>query len=308
MSLIMVVQVAESAQWPKATSYGLRCLDTSHCKDTKQYNGKPAVCRKKVKSNKWVSNYKYCLKELWVGAPCDSSDQCASANCGGGKCKKQQKPVFPGFSVEDAIKILLSDIDKLKEEVKSLKEDTKCNWHGFDQIHIKPRDFFQISGEDKEVHTNYWNKGRAVELHDNYDVLAQYIIPKKCVPTKVAISMNEDCNGFDVYQSSLVAWPFPGVQAYKSAPKVLAENVKFPSGMYDGAFTMVEATIKDYVSCIHTGKSGKWEVTWHSYCAPSVLSIVISDTGGDMCDVNGGYITLDQAEPTPKPGPDLLAQ
>ena len=54
MFLIMVSQVAESAQWPRSTKYGLQCLKKSHCQ-SKKYNGKPAVCRRKVNSkNRWV--------------------------------------------------------------------------------------------------------------------------------------------------------------------------------------------------------------------------------------------------------------
>jgi len=80
-------QVAAAKSWPKTTKWGLRCLRNKHCKDIK-VKGKPSVCRKKVKNNKWRSKYQYCLKKLWNKAPCDNSDQCTSGNCTRGFCTK----------------------------------------------------------------------------------------------------------------------------------------------------------------------------------------------------------------------------
>ena len=321
--LMLAGQVAEAGndnEWPKRSQWGLQCLQESHCQ-SKKYNGKPAVCRKKVNTqNEWVSRHKYCLKALWKGAPCDNPNQCASGNCDRGRCEEKEIYVTEvdtdnvatlPCACQKEMDDLKQELNKEKKEVKELKQElanlseelkeanTSCNWHGFDYIHIKPRDFFQISGDDYKLHTNYWDKGDAVELHDNFDVLAQYIIPKNCVPTKVSISMNEDCNGFDVYQNVLVQWPVPGTQGPLTPTKKILASKKFPSGIYDSWFTVVEAKIKDYHPCQNKGKSGPWENTWESQglptvCHPAAISIVIKDTGGDMCDVMGGYIQLEK--------------
>ena len=116
MFLIMVSQVAESAQWPRSTKYGLQCLKKSHCQ-TKKYNGEPAVCRRKVNSkNRWVSKKKYCLKALWDGAPCDNPDQCSSGICDDRKCsKKVYAKEVKTHTAEDATKPTLNDLDNLKK-------------------------------------------------------------------------------------------------------------------------------------------------------------------------------------------------
>ena len=48
-------QVAAAESWPKTTKWGLQCLRNKHCKDIK-VEGKPSVCRKKVKNNECVLN------------------------------------------------------------------------------------------------------------------------------------------------------------------------------------------------------------------------------------------------------------
>ena len=296
MFLIMVGQVAESAQWPKKTQWGLRCLENSHCKNTKKYNGKPAVCRKKVKSNKFVSKNKYCMKALWDGAPCTNSDQCSSGMCDSGKCSKYAKEVYVNPIAPDAtppawqkdMNDLKQALNELKDEIKNLKEDAKCNWMGHDRILIKPRDFFQIAGT--KLKTDYYDKGGALELSHGYDVLAQYIIPKNCKATEVTISMNAQCNGFKVFTSKLL---------HKENTKTFESNIN-PNTIFLGGgeikdkatgydhdskqFTLVTTTVKPLL----TGVIGK------------LLSVVIldsrtveSDYAGRGCDVSGGYIKLE---------------
>ncbi len=173
------------------------------------------------------------------------------------------------------------DIKNLKEDIKDLKS---CNWLGHNQILIKPRDFFQITGDGESVHTNYNNKGGAVELYDDWDVLAQYIIPKNCKATKVVISMNEDCNRFKVYTSKLLNGLGVLEQNIDPNTKLLATK-SFPSGLKDGQFTSLSANIGSFDT------------------SSNVLSIVVEDDAGDSfsgvgnsgdnCDVSGGYIKLE---------------
>ena len=297
MFLIMVGQVAESAQWPKKTKWGLQCLTKSHCKNTKKYNGKPAVCRKKVKSNKSVSKNKYCLKALWDGAPCNNSDQCSSGICDGRKCsKKLYAKEVKTYTAEDATKPSFSDLDnlknglieelnKLRAEIENLKKSPMCHWNGHDRILIKPRDFFQISGEELDVHTNYYDGGGAVEAHDNYDLLAQYTIPKNCIATEVTISLNQDCSGFNVLSSKLL---------HKKADKVFESDINPQTKWIGGAVIKESHNLKDTQFTTISAKISPIDTS------SNVLSIRILDEDArqDLEDLSNFFGYLSFVDPT----------
>ena len=113
--LMLGGQVADAGQWPKKSQWGWQCLNNTHCK-AREYDGKPAVCRKKVNTNnEWVSRNQYCLKALWEGAPCDNPDQCASGNCDRGRCEEKEIYVTEVDIAEDATKPTFNDFDNLKK-------------------------------------------------------------------------------------------------------------------------------------------------------------------------------------------------
>jgi len=338
LSLGMIAgQAGEASQWPKKTNYGWQCLSQSHCNDLAKQNSKTKVCRKKVKGNEWSSKYKYCLKPLWKGAPCNSGEQCATNACLDGRCGEAYAKEVTTHTAEDQTVPSLDDLSRLKneltEELKQLKAELDnlrnnptCHWQGHDRILITPRDFFQISGEEVKVHTNYYDRGGAVELHDNYDVIAQFTIPKNCIATEVAISLNEDCTGFGVYTSRLLYEKAdkvfePGSMGsivvgsdIRSYTKPIGQAVIKPSqNLADTQFTTISTLIApfDPVSNVLTvriydrDKKPRSKEEFFGVFGPVVDPLGLHTDAFNMfmsanydehnCDVSGGYIKLEPA-------------
>ena len=328
LSLGMIAgQAGEASQWPKKTNYGWQCLSQSHCNDLAKQNSKTKVCRKKVKGNEWSSKYKYCLKPLWKGAPCNSGEQCATNACLDGRCGEAYAKEVTTHTAEDKTVPSLDDLSRLKneltEELKQLKAELDnlrnnptCHWQGHDRILITPRDFFQISGEEIKVHTNYYDRGGAVELHDNYDVIAQFTIPKNCIATEVAISLNEDCTGFRVYTSRLLHTKADNVREGNINPKtvVIGQAVIEKSQNLDNTqFTTISTLIApfDPVSNVLTvriydhdkkprskeelfGVFDVWVDPLGLY-TDAFNMFMSANYDAHNCDVSGGYIKLETA-------------
>ena len=313
--LMTANQAAESGSWPKKTQWGWQCANNAHCTGIIDADG-PTACRKKVKNNEWSSKYKYCLKTLWEGAPCDNPEQCTSGSCDRGLCEGEKVHAVVAHTAEVQTKPSLENFNNLKkelselrEELAKLRESTKCNWNGHDRILIKPRDFFQISGGEIKVHTDYYNKGGAVQLHDNYDLLAQYFIPKNCNATEVAISLNQDCSGFFVLTSKLLHQKSDQIfesDINKKTKLITVASITKKLGLKNHQFTTIRVQIdpinpgSNVLSILIKDKDKEYNDSplWQDILSQGLTKIVdeinnATQHDQDWCDVSGGYIKLE---------------
>ena len=155
-----------------------------------------------------------------------------------------------------------------------------------------------------------------MELHDNYDVIAQFTIPKNCIATEVAISLNEDCTGFRVYTSRLLHTKADNVREGNINPKtvVIGQAVIEKSQNLDNTqFTTISTLIApfDPVSNVLTvriydhdkkprskeelfGVFDVWVDPLGLY-TDAFNMFMSANYDAHNCDVSGGYIKLETA-------------
>jgi len=153
--------------------------------------------------------------------------------------------------------------------------DIACNWNGYDRIIIKPTDFVQINGDNNNYHMDFQGEnndkhGGALELDDNKDAIAQFVIPKGCkIPTTgIMLRMNDDCDGAKVYRNKIT-------NGYAAQECELNQEYADDTGF-------------------HNITSTDCDMEWNHN--EKYISIVLEDEGGDDCDFEGGYIELEQAD------------
>jgi hypothetical protein len=153
-------------------------------------------------------------------------------------------------------------------------------------------------------------------LHDNYDVIAQFTIPKNCIATEVAVSLNEDCTGFRVYTSRLLHTKADNVREGDINPNtvVIGQAVIEKSQNLDNTqFTTISTLIApfDPVSNVLTvriydhdkkprskeelfGVFDVWVDPLGLY-TEAFNMFMSANYDEHNCDVSGGYIKLEPA-------------
>ena len=155
-----------------------------------------------------------------------------------------------------------------------------------------------------------------MELHDNYDVIAQFTIPKNCIATEVAVSLNQDCTGFTVLTSRLLHTKADNVREGDINPKTVVIGSAFiekSQNLDDGQFVIISTLIPPIdpgsnLLSIRILDQDKESLSYESVFGPfaTVLDHLEPNVANynriqkhyyddDFCDVSGGYIKLEPA-------------